>query len=64
MASVARVETIPNPNPNPNHCGSRVETIPNPDLIAQFNLLLMPIRAFPMQPTANAESTFPSATYC
>ena len=32
--------------------GSSVETVPNPNLMAKY-----------MQPTANAESTFPSATY-
>ena len=35
-----RVETVPNPNPN---------------LMAQCNLLLTLNRAFPVQPTANAE---------
>ena len=33
----------------------RVETIPNPNLMAQCNLLLTLNRAFPVQPTANAE---------
>ena len=43
----------------------RVETVSNPNsnLMVQYSLLLAPNRAFPVQPTANAEVGLPSVNY-